>query len=78
MSTSYVAYQPDQQDLMPCTLQEWLPQGHIAYFINDTVDSLNLNALHARCAGGCSHNQPFHPAMLAKVLIYAYAAWVFS
>jgi hypothetical protein len=38
MSTSYVPYQPDQQYLMPCALQEWLPQGHLAYFINDTVD----------------------------------------
>lgn len=45
MSTSYVAYQPDQQYLMPCTLQEWLPQGHMAYLISDTVDSLKLNAL---------------------------------
>jgi len=78
MSTSYVPYQPNQQYLMRCTLQEWLPQGHLAYFISDTVDSLNLNAFHARYAGGGSRNQPFHPAMLVKVLIYAYATGVFS
>jgi transposase/IS5 family transposase len=78
MNTSYVAYQPDQQYLLPCALQEWLPQGHLAYFISDTVDSLNLSAFHARYAGGGSRNQPFHPAMMVKVLVYAYATGTFS
>jgi len=78
MNTSYFPYQPDQQYLMPCALQEWLPQGHLAYFISDTVDSLNLSAFHARYAGGGSRNQPFHPVMLVKVLVYAYATGVFS
>jgi len=78
MSTSYVPYQPDQQFLLPCALQEWLPQGHLAYFISDTVDSLDLRAFHTRYAGGGSRNQPFHPAMMVKVLVYAYATGVFS
>ena len=78
MSTSYIPYQPDQQYLLPCALQEWLPQGHLAYFISDTVDSLNLSAFHVRYAGGGSRNQPFHPAMMVKVLVYAYATGVFS
>ena len=78
INTRYVPYQPDQQYLMPCALQEWLPQGHLAYFINDTVDSLNLSAFHARYAGGGSRNQPFHPTMMVKVLVYAYATGVFS
>ena len=78
MSTSYIPYQPDQQYLLPCALQEWLPQGHLAYFISDTVDSLNLSAFHARYASGGSRNQPFHPAMMVKVLVYAYATGVFS
>ena len=78
MSTSYIPYQPDQQYLLPCALQEWLPQGHLAYFISDTVDSLNLGAFHARYAGGGPRNQPFHPAMMVKMLVYAYATGVFS
>ena len=78
MSTSYVPYQPDQQYLLPCALQEWLPPGHLAYFISDTVDSLELGAFHARYAGGGPRNQPFHPAMMVKVLVYAYATGVFS
>jgi transposase len=78
MSTSYIAYAPEQQHLLPCALQEWLPAGHLAYFISDTVDSLDLKAFHARYAGGGSRNQPFHPAMMVKVLVYAYATGVFS
>lgn len=78
MSTSYIAYHPEQQQLLPSALQDWLPQGHLAYFISDTVDSLNLSAFHARYAEGGSRNQPFHPAMMVKVLVYAYATGVFS
>jgi transposase/IS5 family transposase len=78
MSTSYVPYQPDQQYLLPCSLQEWLPLGHLAYFISDTVDNLDLSAFHARYGTGGSRNQPFNPAMMVKVLVYAYATGVFS
>ena len=34
-------YAPEQQHLLPFALQEWLPAGHLAYFISDAVDSLN-------------------------------------
>jgi len=78
MSTSYIAYHPEQQQLLPSALQDWLPQGHLAYFINDTVDSLNLSAFHERYATGGPRNQPFHPAMMVKVMVYAYASGIFS
>lgn len=71
-------YLPEQQHLLPCALQDWLQPGHLAYFISDTVDSLELKAFHARYQGGGSRNQPFHPAMMVKVLVYAYATGVFS
>ena len=78
MSTSYRPYEPDQVMLLPAAPQDWLPQGHLAYFINDTVDALNLKAFYAKYEGGGSRNQPFHPAMMVKVLVYAYATGVFS
>lgn len=64
--------------LLPASLQDWLPKGHLAYFINDTVDALDLRAFYARYAGGGSRNQPFHPAMMVKVLVFGYATGVFS
>ena len=78
MSASYIPYLPEQQQLLPPALQDWLPRGHLAYFISDTVGSLNLSAFHTRYAAGGSRNQPFHPAMMVKVLVYAYATGVFS
>ena len=78
MSTSYIAYHPEQQQLLPSALQDWLPQGHLAYFINDTVDSLNLSAFHARYATGGPRNQLFRPAMMINILAYAYAAGCFN
>jgi transposase/IS5 family transposase len=78
MKKSYLPYDPQQQMLLPHALQEWLPEGHLAYYISDTVDSLDLNAFHERYANGGSRNQPFHPSMMVKVLIYGYATGVFS
>ena len=59
MSTSYIPYLPDQQYLMPCALQEWLPEGHLAYFINDTVDSLELKASIPGMQVGAHATSPF-------------------
>lgn len=78
MTTSYLPYAPEQQMLLPPALQDWLPEGHLAYYVSDAVDGLDLSAFHARYAGGGSRNQPFHPTMMVKVLIYAYATGVFS
>lgn len=78
MTTSYLPYDPHQQMLLPHALQDWLPEGHLAYFISDTVDSLDLSAFHARYATGGPRNQPFNPAMMVKVLVYGYATGVFS
>jgi hypothetical protein len=48
MAASYLPYEPDQDFLLPPSLSEWLPEGHLAYFISDSVDALDLTAFHAR------------------------------
>jgi len=78
MPTSYLPYTPGQSLLLPPSVDEWLPEGHLAYFIGDTVDALDLSAFYARYAAGGPRNQPFHPAMMVKVLLYGYATAVFS
>lgn len=78
MPASYLPYLPDQDFLLPRSMSEWLPDGHLAYFISDTVDALDLAAFHARYDKGGPRNQPFHPAMMVKVLLYGYATGVFS
>lgn len=64
--------------LLPEAIQDWLPEGHLAHFISDTVDTLDLKAFHARYDKDGPRNQPFHPAMMVKVLLYGYATGVFS
>lgn len=76
-AANYLPYDP-QQMLLPEAIQDWLPEGHLAHFISDTVDTLDLGALHARYDKDGPRNQPFHPAMMVKLLVYDYAKGVFS
>src|SRR5262245_44046667 len=78
MPTSYMPYEPTQDLLLPPSLHEWLPQDHLAHFIADTIDQLELSAFYKRYEDGGPRNQPFHPAMMVNVLVYGYASGVFS
>lgn len=71
-------YEPDQQLLLPPSLREWLPDDHLVWFIADTVDQLDLKAIVAGYRESGQGNQPYHPAMMLKLLIYAYSSGVFS
>ena len=51
MSKTYLPYDPDQQLLLPAALQEWLPDDHLAYFISDVVDQLDLSWNHRPLRG---------------------------
>lgn len=78
MAASYLPYDPQKMPLLPEAIQDWLPEGHLAHSISDTVDELDLKAFHSRYEQDGPRNQPFHPAMLVKVPLYGYAAGVFS
>ena len=78
MAANYLPYEPHQMMLLPEALQDWLPEGHLVHFISDAVDGLDLGAFHARYDKDGPRNQPFHPAMMVKVLVYGYATGVFS
>ncbi|MFY9513033.1 MAG: IS1182 family transposase [Rubrivivax sp.] len=78
MAANYLPYEPQQMLLLPEAIQDWLPEGHLAHFISDTVDTLDLGAFHGRYDKDGPRNQPFHPAMMVKVLVYGYATGVFS
>ena len=78
MAANYLPYEPQQMLLLPESLQEWLPEGHLAHFISDAIDGLDLGAFHVRYDKDGPRNQPFHPAMMVKVLVYGYATGCFS
>lgn len=62
--------------LLPPSVDEWLPQGHLARFIVEVVDSLDISALEKAYAGRGS--PAYHPSVLLSLLIYGYATGVFS
>ena len=72
MSKTYLPYDPDQQLLLPQALQAWLPEDHLAYFISDIVDQLDLWEITARYEQERRGGPPYHPRMMVKVLLYAY------
>ncbi len=72
MSKTYRPYDPEQMLLMPVALQDWLPSDHLAYFISDVVDQLDLSAIMSRYEGEERGYPPYHPRMMVKVLVYAY------
>lgn len=76
MSKSFRPYEPDQMLLMPVALQEWLPEDHLAYFISDVVDHLDLSSIMGRYEGEERGYPPYHPRMMVKVLVYAYCVGV--
>ena len=78
MSKTYRPYDPDQQLLLPAALQEWLPDDHLAYFISDVVDQLDLSSITARYEGERRGGPPYHPRMMVKVLLYGYCVGVAS
>ena len=71
MTGSYRPCEPGQAMLLPAAPQDWLAAGHLAHFINDTLDALGFKGFHARNEGGGSRNPPFQPAMMVKGLVCA-------
>ncbi len=78
MSKTYLPYDPDQQLLLPAALQEWLPEDHLAYFIFDVVDQLDLSDITARYEQERRGGPPYHPRMMVKALLYGYCTGVAS
>jgi len=78
VSKTFRPYEPNQIFLMPASLREWLPGNHLAYFVSDVVDQLDLSAIMERYAREERGYPPYHPAMMVKVLLYAYCTGVAS
>lgn len=76
---SYREWNPEQPFLLPPSPADWLPEGHLAYFILDVVGALDLSPIEsvfqAKDARG---ERPYNPAMMVALLLYAYSAGVFS
>jgi transposase len=78
MGKTYRAYLPEQDFLLPPSLRDWLPEDHLAYFVSDVVEQLDLSAIESVYEEEGRGQPPYHPRMMSKILIYGYCVGVFS
>lgn len=80
MSKTFRPYDVQQQLLFPPSLQDWLPEDHLARFVSDVVeDALDLSGIYAVYDEADPRGRPpYHPAMLVKLLVYGYCTGVRS
>jgi transposase len=76
MKSKFIRIDRHEQYLLPPSIQDWLPEGHLARFVVEIVEQLDLNFLQASYVG-CG-SQPYNPEMLVALLFYGYATGVFS
>lgn len=78
MGKSYRAYLPEQKLLLPPSLQDWLPENHLAYFVSDVVDQLDLSSIERVYEKEWRGQPPYHPRLMVKLLVYGYCRGVRS
>ena len=76
MKQKFVEVDRETLFLLPPSLQDWLPEGHLARFVVEVVEQLDLRSLKDSYTGRGS--QAYNPEMLLSLLFYGYATGVFS
>ncbi len=78
MGFNFIGVDRDQPYLLPPSLREWLPEDHLAWFVVDAVDQLDLSGFRAGYRvdgrGGAAHD----PKVMVGLLVYAYCTGVVS
>jgi transposase len=71
MAQNFLACDREQELLLPPSLREWLPEGHLAWFVIEAVAQLDLAGFYAAYRGD-GHGRAAHdPAMMVALLLYA-------
>ena len=73
MAFNFLACDRDQELLLPPSLRDWLPEDHLAWFVIDAVEELDLGAFYAAYRGDGWGRAAFEPKMMVALLLYAYA-----
>jgi len=77
-TTRFLPYTPGQTLLLPPDLRDWLEEGHLAYFIQDVVEALDLSEIYASYDGSRGGRPGFDPRLLVGLLVYGYCVGVTS
>jgi transposase len=74
--TRFQPYDRDQLMLLPVDVREWVPRDHLAHWICDVVEELDLSEIYADYDGSRGGKPPYHPKMMVSLLLYAYCTGV--
>ncbi len=74
--TRFIQYDRHQQYLLPPSVDEWLPENHLARYIVEVIEQLDLTKLTSHYSR--SGSAAYHPALLLALLVYGYATGTFS
>ncbi|MBA7682319.1 IS1182 family transposase ISPlba1 [subsurface metagenome] len=78
MGKTYRQWNPNQQYLFPLSVQDWLPENDLVYFMLDTVNELDISAITQKYEQEKRGFPPYHPRMMTALLLYSYCRGVFS
>ena len=78
MSRTFREWNPDQSWLFPPSPQDWLPDGHLGYFLMDVSEQLDLSPIMKKYDSEKGGKPPYHPRMMLVLLLYSYCIGVFS
>ena len=76
MTSKFIEVDRETLYLFPPSVQDWLPEGHLARFVVEIVDQLDLSSLKNAYAG--TGSKPYNPEMLLGLLFYGYSTGVFA
>jgi transposase len=75
----YRPYSPEQSFLLPPSPREWLAEGHLAYYVLDLVEELDLSEIERELQRKDARGErPYSPRMMTALLLYGYAIGVLS
>lgn len=72
MASPFRLYDLDQPFLLPPDIRDWLPDNHLARFVDETVAQLNLSEVLSQYRGAKGGRPAYHPGMMVRLLVYAY------
>jgi transposase len=78
MAQNFIGCDRDQSFLLPPDVRDWLPEGHLAWFVLDAVAGMNLGEFYAAYREDGVGRRAYDPAMLVALLLYGYSRGVRS
>jgi transposase len=73
MAQNFIDCDREQAFLMPPSLREWLSEDHVAWFVIEAVEAMNLDEFYADYRADGHGRAAYEPSMMVALLLYAYA-----